>query len=298
MKAHPRVSVVIPTYNRVDRIKGAIRSALMQDPLPIEVIVVDDCSTDGTNADDLRSIDARVCVITHESNQGGAVARNAGIDAASGDWIAFLDADDCWFPNKLARQFEQLNNQEQNSLVFACGNVQFDGNTNDGKLYNYRPPRPGEDISCYFLVHRCTFQTSTLLVPTDLARSVRFDARLRRCQDWDFVLRLIRGGATFVYCHEPLAKYWNNADPLRVSQQSSIEATLFWIESAQHLMAPVAVIEFYFRRLFRKHLKINPLAAVIMASKLATASPASAAWLAKRLILRPFQALFAKSSAE
>jgi hypothetical protein len=63
-------------------------------------------------------------------------------------------------------------------------------------------------------------------------------------------------------------------------------------------MAPVAVIEFYFRRLFRKHLKINPLAAVIMASKLATASPASAAWLAKRLILRPFQALFAKSSAE
>jgi glycosyltransferase involved in cell wall biosynthesis len=134
------VSVVIPTYNRADRLEGAILSAVNQDPGPLEVIVVDDASTDGTDAARLEAIDRRVRVIRHPNNRGSAAARNTGIDAARGDWIAFLDHDDQWLPGKLERQWPQIAGLSD-SRVFACGNVVFDGGAEDGRIRNSRPPR-------------------------------------------------------------------------------------------------------------------------------------------------------------
>jgi glycosyltransferase involved in cell wall biosynthesis len=93
-----QVSVVIPLYNCADRIEGAIRSALDQTARPLEIIVVDDASTDPVDIDALTAIDPCVRVIRHEVNRGGGVARNTGIDAARGDLVAFLDADDRWLP--------------------------------------------------------------------------------------------------------------------------------------------------------------------------------------------------------
>jgi glycosyltransferase involved in cell wall biosynthesis len=280
--AETDVSVVIPTYNRSDRLEGAIRSALDQEPKPHEIIVVDDGSTDGTDRIQLTSIDPCIRVIRHESNRGGGAARNTGIDAARGKWIAFLDADDLWLPGKLALQLAQINKAGEEK-VFACGNVVFEGRIYDGQLYNSRPPYNGEDISRYFLLHGCTFQTSTLLVPSDLAREVRFDERLRRHQDWDFSLRLLKYGAHFVYSHQALAKYWDEADPNRVSKQSSIEPALFWIRSARELIAPDAAAAFYFRTTFRQHVVQQPTAALVTAVKLTFQSPGAACWALKKL---------------
>src|SRR6266536_6439533 len=95
------VSVVVPVYNCVDRVQGAIRSALDQAPRPLEIIVVDDASTDSIDGAALAAIDPCIRVIRHEVNRGGGAARNTGIDAARGELIAFLDADDRWLPGKL-----------------------------------------------------------------------------------------------------------------------------------------------------------------------------------------------------
>jgi glycosyltransferase involved in cell wall biosynthesis len=275
------VSVVIPVYNCPDRIEGAVRSALDQTPRPLEIIVVDDASTDPIGAAALAAIDPCVRIIRHEVNRGGAVARNTGIDAARGELVALLDADDRWLPGKLERQVSQLRGRPDN--VFACANIAIDRGRSEQKLYNSRPPREGEDISRYFLVHFCTFQTSTLVIPAKLAKSVRFDERLRRHQDWDFIFRLIRSGASFEYCHEPLVTYWDGSELNRVSQQKSIEPALVWLDIAKGLVAPDAAAAFYFRTTFRRHLAERPLAAFLMALRMGLGDRRSIAWVLKRI---------------
>lgn len=100
--ASPRISVVIPVFNGERFLAEAIRSALSQTLPPYEILVIDDGSTDGS-AEIAESFGPPVRVLRQE-NRGEAAARNFGIEAASGDWIAFLDCDDVWQPEKLAFQ--------------------------------------------------------------------------------------------------------------------------------------------------------------------------------------------------
>jgi glycosyltransferase involved in cell wall biosynthesis len=276
------ISVVIPLYNCVDRIEGAILSALNQVPEPVEIIVVDDASTDQIDAAALTAIDPRVRVIRHEVNRGGGVARNTGIDAANGQLIAFLDADDRWLPGKLERQLSQIWDLRFEN-VFACANVRLEGPSPKKVIYNSRPPYEGEDISRYFLIHDCTFQTSTLVVPAKLAKSVRFDDRLRRHQDWDFIFRLIRNGARYLYCDEPLAVYWDGDNPKRVSTQKSIEPALFWLSVTGDSVAPDAAAVFYFRTTFRRHFAQQPLAAFLTAVRMGLSDQRALAWVLRKL---------------
>ncbi len=277
------VSVVIPVFNRADRIEGAIRSALAQNPRPLEIIIVDDGSTDLPDVAWLTAIDPCVRVIRHERNRGGNVARNTGIDAARGDLIAFLDADDRWFPDKLAIQLAQIGSRASGDY-FACANALLDGGTWDGIPINARPPHPGEDISRYFLVHCYTFQTSTLLVPTELAKVVRFDERLKRHQDVDFGLRLVKGGAKALYWHEPLAAWWSEHDPNRVSVQKSIDPTLVWLQTAGHLMTPDAAAALYFRHAFRGQLRKQPLLAISTGIRMGFKDRESVSWVFRRIL--------------
>jgi glycosyltransferase involved in cell wall biosynthesis len=278
------ISVVVPTFNNGDRLEGAIRSALDQEPKPIEIIVVDDGSVERVDSMSLDRIDPCIRIIRHESNFGGSAARNTGIEAACGDFVAFLDADDRWLPGKLKTQVPQILDRKSEN-VFACANIRFDGGSCNGLLYNHRPPLEGEDISRYFLIHGCTFQTSTLIVPTLLANSVRFDDRLRRHQDWDFVLRLIKNGAHFLYCHEPLVAYWDGVESNRVSKQSSIEPALLWLKVDKDAMALDAAAYFYFRTTFRQHFAQEPVSALLMALKFCLTDRQSAAKLLKRIPL-------------
>ncbi|WP_138858860.1 glycosyltransferase family 2 protein [Exiguobacterium mexicanum] len=108
------VSVIIPTYNSFDTIEETLNSVLNQTYKYLEVILVDDCSTDDTviKLKEFEERDSRVNVISLSNNSGAAVARNYGLDEASGQYVAFLDADDIWVPNKLELQidFMQTNN--------------------------------------------------------------------------------------------------------------------------------------------------------------------------------------------
>jgi len=106
-KKIPRISVIIPSYNRANTIGRAIQSALSQSYQDFEIIVIDDGSTDHTE-EVIRSFqDSRIRYIRHNRNRGGSAARNTGIHAARGEYIAFLDSDDEWLPQKLELYFAQ-----------------------------------------------------------------------------------------------------------------------------------------------------------------------------------------------
>lgn len=105
-KNNPKVSVIIPTYNRAHLIGRAIKSVLNQTYKDFEIIIVDDGSTDKTEEVVKDFKDERVRYIRREKNKGGSAARNTGIKAARGEYIAFQDSDDEWLPEKLEKQMK------------------------------------------------------------------------------------------------------------------------------------------------------------------------------------------------
>jgi glycosyltransferase involved in cell wall biosynthesis len=183
----PDVSVVIPTHNRRRLLGQAVRSALGQVGVEVEVVVVDDGSSDGT-ADAVASLgDDRVRLIRHRRPLGVAVARNAGAGAARGAWVALLDDDDLWAPDKLWRQLEGASAAEA-GWVYA-GVVEVDA---EGRLLGGGPPpSPEELLAGLRRRNLMPAGSSNVVVRSDLlSESGGFDSRLRHLADWDLWLRL------------------------------------------------------------------------------------------------------------
>lgn len=116
-QTHSTVSVIIPVYNAERYLRAAIESVLTQTVLPLEIIVVDDGSTDASGAVARRFV-PNVRVVT-QPNEGPAAARNCGVSLARGDYLAFLDADDLWVDNKLQRQLHALTTNPALAMVFG-----------------------------------------------------------------------------------------------------------------------------------------------------------------------------------
>jgi glycosyltransferase involved in cell wall biosynthesis len=130
----PIVSVVVPAYNAEKTLKASVDSVLAQDFRDFEIVVVNDGSSDSTKAI-LASYDSQVRVID-QNNRGAPAARNAGVNAASGRLIAFLDSDDLWSPDKLAQSVRAFEQNPSASLVFSdCSGLRADGTTST--FYSY-----------------------------------------------------------------------------------------------------------------------------------------------------------------
>jgi glycosyltransferase involved in cell wall biosynthesis len=211
----PSVSVVIPAYNASATIAEAVTSARFQTLRPAEIIVVDDGSTDDTVERVEALIGPDLKLIRHTTNRGGAAARNRGVDAASGDLVAFLDADDLWSLDKLELQRETLREAGANTYCFTA--VRQTNEYGEAWVLPRRGPKPDEPMADFMLKAGNIVQTSTLLVPRSLCRSHRFSERLRRFQDIDFVLQLEWAGARAVYLDQPLVHWRNFAAGSRVS---------------------------------------------------------------------------------
>jgi glycosyltransferase involved in cell wall biosynthesis len=187
----PEVSVIIPTHNRCERLRLTLRSALAQDDVIFEVIVVDDGSSDGTTRMVEALGDARVRLARNEVPQGESGARNRGIEEARGTWIAFLDDDDLWAPHKLALQLDALGATGR-SWAYG-GEVAIDDDLN--VLYGSPPPTP-EEVAASLIRHNSVPASASNVVVASklLARVGGFDPELRRTPDWDMWLRLVRVG--------------------------------------------------------------------------------------------------------
>jgi glycosyltransferase involved in cell wall biosynthesis len=259
------VSVIMPTFNRKAALQVAIQSVLEQSNAPtFEIIVVDDYSTDGTDKLDFMSLDQRIRLIRHSENRGGSAARNTGITNANGNWLAFLDSDDVWLPHRLKHQIDLIyTSVNLSNRFFITGNVIARIPNRKDFPFNNRPPYTGENLSEYFLVHDCSFQTSSLLVPRSAFLEVRFDETLKKHQDTDFVLKLIKADYQYIYSQEQVAVYNLADDPERISIKfKGAEVTLDWLYRSKELTTSAARSYYYTYRCFPSHFRNHPFAAL------------------------------------
>jgi glycosyltransferase involved in cell wall biosynthesis len=208
----PEVSVIIPTRNRRRFLGRAIRSALFQTGVELEVLVVDDGSTDGTE-EMLSSVqNARLRYLRNAVPVGVGAARNIGISRANGRWIAFLDDDDVWAPTKVAQQVEAMVTNRK-SWSYA-GDVMVDEALN---ILSGGPPPPPDDV--VRLLHRhnsVPAGASNVLVAADaLAAAGPFDPELTTSEDWDMWIRLARIGPPEWVCRPLVAISYHDRNTSR-----------------------------------------------------------------------------------
>lgn len=203
------MSVVIPTRGRPDLVQKAIASALAQDFGSLEVIVVIDGDDPGTRASLGSVSDPRLRVIEIAVSVGGSQARNVGVRKARGKWIAFLDDDDEWLPQKLSRQIVAARRGATTRPVISSRLI---ARTPSGEmlqpLREHDSARPvSEFLFCKksFRDGPFALQTSTLMASREMLLALPFRNGLPRHQDWDWLLRAEQlSGVEFVVMDEPL----------------------------------------------------------------------------------------------
>ncbi len=185
-----RVSVIIPAYNSAATLARSLDSVVAQTVPPYETLVVDDCSSDDTVAVAEKYADRGVRVVPLSKRSGAAGARNEGVRAAQGEFIAFLDSDDEWLPTKLEKQLRVMDSDNRLSLVF-CSSTLFSPEGKDlGDIYGGHVPTVGADAWKALLV------TNFIATPSVLARRAQlmslgcFDTKLKIGEDQDMWIRL------------------------------------------------------------------------------------------------------------
>lgn len=224
------VSVVIPTYNRAGSIIQSVKSVLRQSFEDIEVIVVDDCSSDDTVDVLSRIEDQRLRVVVHDENAGAGAARNTGIRESRGEYVAFQDSDDEWLPEKLAKQLSVLGERGADWVAVYCGLlIVKDVNQREGDRtrIRYVPDGSVEQLEGDLvrpLVDRSFISTQTLLVRRDaLEAAGQFDESLPALEDWDYILRIAQVGK-IAFVDEPLVLQRFSADSITRSEARRVDA--------------------------------------------------------------------------
>jgi GT2 family glycosyltransferase len=237
----PTVSVVIPAYNACQTLADALDSVAAQDFPALEAVVADDASSDGTADLARRWASAQrgctIQVLQRGTNGGPAAARNCGIAAARGEWVAFLDADDVWLPWKLRSQLE-LVGQHPHAVAF-CGGMELvrcDGASRTRAVAEAagKPvAAPGSRlISLEVLSTYNPVVTSTVLVRKDALAAVGgFDEQFRGPEDYDLWLRLA-ARQPLVMINTPLVRYRTRADGLSLNDRTFLPQVLRVIDKA------------------------------------------------------------------
>lgn len=240
------VSVVIPSRDRPQLVGGAVRSALQQSLPGVEVVVVVD-GPDPETEDVLRRIDdPRLRYEVLPAPSGAAAARNAGVECARGEWIAFLDDDDEWLPEKLALQYETATRSSYRRPIVAC-RVLARSETREF-VWPRRFPEPGEPIGDYLFCRRSLFfgeglvPTNTLFTPRALLREVPFDDGLQDHEDIDWLLRVcdLDGVGVEFVPGDPLAVWSLDAEWSRMSDRIDWRYSLGWLQERRKLLTPRA----------------------------------------------------------
>lgn len=183
----PKVSVVIPAFNASKTIKATLKSVIDQSFEDFEIIVINDGSTDDTLEVVNEIGDQRIKTFTY-SNGGLATARNRGISHATGDYVAFLDADDLWTKDKLESQVEALENNSDAGLAYSLSYYLNE----DGKSYHIGSKlSPEGDVYAHILVSNFLDSGSSPLVRKTVIDSIGlFDSTISGAADWDYWIRI------------------------------------------------------------------------------------------------------------
>lgn len=198
----PYVSIITPSYNSSKYIRETVDSVKKQTFTNWEMIIVDDCSKDNSREilKELASADSRIKVILLEKNSGAAVARNTAIEAAKGKYIAFLDSDDLWLPQKLEKQLDFM---EKNGIVFSF--TKYDVMDEDGNNLN-KPVSVPESIDYHGLLKNTIIGCLTVMINIEEIGKMKMP-EIRTRQDFAFWLSILRKGYKAHGLNETLASY-------------------------------------------------------------------------------------------
>lgn len=198
MKSDDLVSIIMPAYNASAYIETTIRSVICQTYQNWELLIVDDCSTDETVAVAKATGDSRVKVLSNQKNSGAAVSRNYALREASGRWIAFLDSDDLWFPQKLENQLNFM--KEQNCpFCFTDYLIERDGCL-DPCVYT------GPDVVRLKEIYRyCYFSTITVIYDSEVVGLIQIE-NLKKNNDYAMWLKAAEK-TNFLRMPAPLSIY-------------------------------------------------------------------------------------------
>ena len=248
----PRISVIIPTYNRANIVGDAISSVLNQTFTDFELIVIDDGSTDETGEVVRAYADPRLRYI-RQVNRGVSAARNAGLGIATGQFIAFLDSDDCYLPEKLACQLARWDQDPTIGLIYG----QYYGTTASG-LERKLLRACDSQLRLEQLLLGPAFHTSTLLIQRSWLDQVGgFDERLKVGEEWELSLRLALAGCRMVCVPQPVAEVrLQSASLTRETYRhgKSVTAVLDKIFSVPEMPAElIQARELFYASLFIRH---------------------------------------------
>lgn len=209
------VSAIIPAYNRPERTQRAIDSVSEQIHTPIELVVVDDGS-EPPLLDTLSIPEAvfqNIVFERHEENRGGNVARNTGIESASGEYLAFLDSDDEWDPRKIRRQVKRLN--RSNSQASYTGVKQLDP---DGDVNGVKNATRSGNLLPELLNGNSIGTFSSVVIEDDVVDRIgKPDPDMPSWQDWEWYLRLAANGVEFDAIRDPLTIRHNEGEQISQS---------------------------------------------------------------------------------
>ncbi len=203
----PKITIITPCFNASRYLEATFCSVIAQTFQDWEWIIVDDLSQDGSwqILESFKLKDDRIRIFQNSVNSGASVSRNKGLDEAMGEYIAFLDADDLWMPNKLEKQ---LNFMAENELKMTCHSYQMMNNQHSTPIRLPHVVRL-ENIKAYN-----PLATSFMMVKRDLLNDLRFDPSARRRQDWIFWYHLI----------EKQGKCVNLSDILGIYRKDSVSS--------------------------------------------------------------------------
>lgn len=221
------VSVVIPLFNRRDYIVGTIESVLAQRHRDVEVLVVDDGSTDGSADLVAATFGERVRLVRQPQNVGRSAARNLGWEMARGDLVAFLDSDDLWLPDKLSRQVDHF--RDPSVVLVHCwvGKIDAEGKPleRDAELLAQEFARAlerGYDYGGITETWSRLYTSAAVVRREALQASGGFDPRLSNFEDWDVLWRIAKGGRVVTV-----------AEPLVLHRTHPGNTTASWAEAAE-----------------------------------------------------------------
>lgn len=198
----PLVSVIMPAYQAEKYIEAAIRSVMAQTLTDWELLVLIDGSTDRTAriAQSLAAEDSRIRVLCNEQNLGAAGSRNRGLELCAGDYVAFLDSDDLWRPNKLERQIAAMNRENAD---FSYTSYAIIDETGAVSRPDYRVPAK---LDFQKLLGENVIGCSTVMLRGELARKYRFSTDFYH-EDYVLWLELLRHGCRAAGCEEVLGSW-------------------------------------------------------------------------------------------
>jgi glycosyltransferase involved in cell wall biosynthesis len=223
------LSVVIPTYNRAGTLQNTMLSVLNQSFTNIELIIVDDASTDETE-EIVRSIyDDRVKYIKLEINSGPSAARNAGIKAASGSFIAFQDSDDIWLEEKLMKQMARLQSDESLGMVYTGYRLIFDNNSE-----LYMPPAFMDNKLKEGYIFESLLKGNKIGTPTMLIKRIildeigGFDIKLKAYEDWDLSIRIAKQ-YKIGFVNDYMVNAYSHANGVNSNSKNIVDALCYMV---------------------------------------------------------------------